>query len=672
MSALCIARVAFSSPSKPAILRRPPDCMSTTTAEAARVRALLTLVLIALSYFSLTRIGLLIFSFADSAPSFSSAFAIFCSGLVYDLAFCSFAALPLALWMLLAPRWVWNSRPHRALFHAFSFAAIYGLGFIAVAEGLFWDEFQVRFNFVAVDYLIYTQEVTENIDQSYPMAWILGGILLASFVTYALARPQLKAALAAQDSRKSRLAAFGTTCLMAGGAFFFVDQDLRGLFPDVYQRELASNGIFQFVAAFKNNEIDYTRFYATREIEQVDRDLRSAITDGAERFSNTDLLDLHRKVSNPARSKPLNLILVMVESLDAQYLARYGSPYGLTPELDRLADQSLVFDRMYATGTRTTRGLEAVTLSLPPTPGRSIVKRIGREKDMQSLGNVLNTAGYRSCFVYGGRGFFDNMNAFFGGNGYDIIDQSSASSDDVGFTTAWGMADEDLFRLTMRAADEAHDTGNPFFFHVMTTSNHRPYMYPAGRIDIPSGTGRAGAVKYTDWAIGNFIRSASKHAWFEDTMFVVIADHCGSSAGKVDLPVDRYHIPLLIYSPANIEPGSVSLLASQIDVAPTLLSLMGISYSSTFFGRNLLECDPDSGHAWIGNYQHLGMLEDGILTVLSPKQEVTQRRVESEPILAQPPDMAALLDRSIAYYQGASYVFAHHLNAWQGSLERVH
>jgi phosphoglycerol transferase MdoB-like AlkP superfamily enzyme len=155
------------------------------------------------------------------------------------------------------------------------------------------------------------------------------------------------------------------------------------------------------------------------------------------------------------------------------------------------------------------------------------------------LGNVLKERGYDVRFLYGGRGYFNNMNAFFSGNGYQVIDQSSSPDKDMVFTNAWGMSDEDPYTQAIHAADQASASKQPFFFHLMTTSNHRPYTYPEGRIEIPSGSGRSGGVKYTDWAIGDFLKRAQATPWFEDTLFVIIADHTAHSAGKTDLTVNR-------------------------------------------------------------------------------------------------------------------------------------
>ena len=394
--------------------------------------------------------------------------------------------------------------------------------------------------------------------------------------------------------------------------------------------------------------------------------LRAELSEPVARFVGSDPLDIRRAIDNPGLEQRRNLVLVTIESLSAKYLGSFGDRRGLTPNLDALRDQSLFFSNFYATGTRTDRGLEAITLSIPPTPGRSIVKRIGRESGFASLGQQLEAKGYDSVFAYGGRGYFDNMNAFFGGNGYRIVDQSSVAEDQMHFQNAWGMADEDLYAQALKIADQDHAAGKPFFLQLMTTSNHRPYTYPDGRIDIPSGRGREGAVKYTDYAIGQFLDRARDKPWFNNTVFVFVADHTAGSAGKEDLPVANYHIPLFILAPGLVVPHEVSTLSSQIDLAPTLLALLNMDSVSTFYGRNVLSDETRPGRALLGNYQHLGLFDGKDLAILSPRRGM--RRHDDALGLSHETKVDSedpLLRRDIAYYQGASHAFGQHLIAWQ-------
>ena len=350
-----------------------------------------------------------------------------------------------------------------------------------------------------------------------------------------------------------------------------------------------------------------------------------------------------------------NIVLITMESMSASYMERFGNTNRLTPVLDSLYKQGLAFDRVYATGNRTVRGLEAVTLSLPPCPGQSIIKR-PNNAGMHSTGALLRDKGYNVTYFYGGNSYFDNMETFFSGNGYDIVDQKSYKPEEITFANIWGVCDEDAYRKVIRTLNEETRSGKPFFAHVMTVSNHRPFTYPAGRIRIPNDSkSRAGGVLYSDYSLGRFFAEAARQPWFENTIFLVTADHCASSAGRTEIPLQKYHIPALILAPGLIEPGVVDGIVSQIDLMPTLLSLLNMSYDSHFFGRSIYD-KQYVNRAFIATYQDLGYLEGDVFTILSPVRRFEQYRVA--PTAENPHNLEPmeeenreLVTRAVGYYQ---------------------
>ncbi len=615
--------------------------------------------------FSLTRTVLFFTHLDEAGHQPGSLFAI---GLLYDLAFLTYAALPLGLYLLLCPPSIWRRRWHQWFLQGVFFLSLFVTLFVAVAEWLFWDEFGVRFNFIAVDYLVYSDEVLNNILESYPVAKLIGILAVIAVVLGGVARGAVARATRAQPpSRLQRLGGIAVLLMLGAISLQWVDQDSpRGQGGNAYQRELASNGPYQFFAAFRNNELNYQQFYATLPDAQIAASIRSELAEPGSTVVGQAPFDIRRNIDNPGTLRKPNIVLVTIESLSAKYLGSNGDTRNLTPNLDELRTHSLYFSNFYATGTRTDRGLEAITLSVPPTPGRSIVKRVGREGGFASLGQQLAAVGYDSVFAYGGRGYFDNMNAFFTGNGYRVVDQSSVAEANIHFKNAWGMADEDLYRQALNLADADFAASKPFLLQLMTTSNHRPYTYPDGRIDIPSGHGRDGAVKYTDYAIGQFLEQARTKPWFDNTLFVFVADHTAGSAGKEDLPIANYAIPLFIYAPKLVKTAENTQLASQIDLAPTLLGMLNLDYQSTFFGRNLFLADAPPPRVVVGNYQHLGLFDGTNLAILSPRQSVRRHEnalgasVETRTNSSDP-----LAARAIAYYQAASMAFQQRLLGWQ-------
>ncbi len=634
---------------------------------SAPLRFLLMITSLWLVIFFLTRLVLLATHLSEAGTAFAPIFGI---GVLYDLSFLLYATLPMSLYVLLCPPSLWRSRGHRWFLQGLLTVSVFVMLFTAVAEWLFWDEFGVRFNFIAVDYLVYSDEVLNNILESYPIGKLLGGLaVIAVVICIALHKPLQRIIGATLPSWRQRLLSIGVIFALSAVVLLVVDQDTpRGKGGNTYQHELASNGPYQFFASFRNNELNYDQFYGTLPNELVGQHIRQELAEANVQFIGKDPLDIRRTVKPNGSAQRNNVILVTIESFSAKYMGSNGNPGNLTPNLDQLRKESLYFNNFYATGTRTDRGLEAITLSIPPTPGRSIVKRVGRESGFASLGQQLNHVGYDSVFVYGGRGYFDNMNAFFSGNGYRIVDQSSIDEAEIHFKNAWGMADEDLYRQTLKLADENFASKKPFLLQLMTTSNHRPYTYPDGRIDIASGDGRDGAVKYTDYAIGQFLAAARKKPWFDDTIFVFVADHTAGSAGKEDLPIRNYQIPLFIYAPKFIPAREEGQLASQIDLAPTLLGLLHLNYESTFFGRNLLVPSSLPPRVLVGNYQHLGLFDGKDLAILSPRAMLRRH----DDALGASHEMTVQLDdplivRAVTYYQAASYGFTHRLLSWIGS-----
>jgi len=586
---------------------------------------------------------------------------VMATGLLFDAATLSYALIPVALYLLVMPRSVTTSRLHGWVI-TFLYTLFVGvLLFDAAAEYLFFQEFGTRFNFIAVDYLIYTREVIGNIRESYPIPWILSGIGVGAVVITILIRKRLSGAVTAtfqQHQRRTGVLLLVPPLL----AFLLVDIDRSTIRGNSYATELAGNGIYNLVVAFRTNELDFRKFYRTLPEERVLSRLRGLIAEPNNRFPDPAAHPFTRRITAVHPEKRLNLIVVVEESLSSEYLGVFGNRDRLTPTLDRLSRESLFFTNLYATGTRTVRGLEALSLSIPPLPGTSIVKRPDNG-GFNSWGEILRAKGYDTKYIYAGYGYFDNMNAFFSANGFDIVDRTSFARDEITFANVWGVCDEDLFRKTIREARKSFDAGRPFFSMVMTTSNHRPFTYPSGRIDIPSKSGRKGGVKYADYAIGRLIDEARKEPWFRDTLFVIVADHCAGSAGKTDIPIKGYEIPMIVYSPAHLTPARVDTMMSQIDVAPTVLGLLGMSYDSTFFGRDIFRNPAAPPRAFISTYQKLGYLTDRELVVLGPKKYVARYRADraTGELSPLPVDDGAILD-ALAWFQGGEYVYRNRLN----------
>ena len=517
----------------------------------------------------------------------------------------------------------------------------------AVSEWFFWSEFGVRYNFIAVDYLVYTNEVVGNIMESYPVVPLFAGVLLLTVgCTWLLFRREIRRA-GEFGTWQWKAAVSPAYLLLTLGCCLLLQFNTRfQQSANTYANELQATGAYKFYDAFMKNELSYPQFYLTLPQKEAEANVHAI-------YGSTG--DNLRHIPGNPDTLRRNIVLITIESMSASFMQHFGYPDAITPHLDSLYKMGIAFEQCFATGNRTVRGLEAVTLSLPPCPGQSIIKR-PRNDNMHSTAAVLREKGYDAYYFYGGNSYFDNMETFFGGNGYRIIDQKSYKPEEITFANIWGVCDEDAYRKVIRTLNEETRSGKPFFAHVMTVSNHRPFTYPAGRIRIPNDSkSRAGGVLYSDYSLGRFFAEAARQPWFENTIFLVTADHCASSAGRTEIPLQKYHIPALILAPGLIEPGVVDGIVSQIDLMPTLLSLLNMSYDSHFYGRSIF--DPAYvNRAFIATYQDLGYLEGDTFTILSPVRRFEQSRVvptEENPhhLEAMERKDAVQVDRAIGYYQ---------------------
>jgi phosphoglycerol transferase MdoB-like AlkP superfamily enzyme len=528
-----------------------------------------------------------------------------------------------------------------------------------ISEYFFWNEFGVKYNFIAVNYLVYTNEVIGNIMESYPVIPLFSVLfIIAGFVTYLIVKKSknyIESIPAFVEKIKLSGIYLALFTLSLFAIPFFASKESS---HNVFANELQANGIYKFYLAFMHSELDYFKFYKTLPRSKAFAQLKQQIPSISGQTT-------WRQIENEAAENHKNVVLITIESYSAEFMKMYGNEKNITPFLDSLATKSLVFTNLYAAGNRTVRGLEAVTLCFPPTAGESVVKREDN-KDKFSTGNIFKQKGYTVKFMYGGDAFFDNMQDFFKGNGYEIVDKKAFEPTEITFSNIWGVCDEDMYNKAIKIMNKESATNKPFFNHIMTVSNHRPFTYPNGKIDIPGDAkSRDGGVKYTDYAIKKFFEMAKKQPWFANTIFVILADHCASSAGKTELPVEKYRIPALIYSPGS-KPQKYTNLMSQIDIMPTLFGLLNFDYQSKFYGQDVLKPDYKP-RALIATYQDLGLIKDNVLTIISPKQKVKQFKLTLKPnqkvardfqihyeqivLKKERPD---LINETISYYQTAS------------------
>ena len=631
----------------------------------SRYRSLVVMVMTYLVLSALTRLALWGFFGIPSGVAATRLPLIMGSGLINDLVQSVYLFMPLALYLLLATPRFYASRSGRLLLMAGGFLMVYGMLYLGIAEYFFFDEFDARFNLVAVDYLIYPTEVLGTIDDAYPVLPVSAGLFALALLVFWRLWPRIAPSAEPDAPRFARRAkVFGLQVALVVLAGFFYNTDTLDFSQNRVGNELAHNGPSSFFNAFHTNNIKYPTYYRTGDKAAMLKLLREDLARGGGEFVGDQ--GVTRRFPQRAGFGKLNIVLLSEESFGAEFSGVYGDDRGLTPEFDALSKEGVLFTHAYATGTRTVRGLEAFSASTPPIPSESVVKRPGNEA-MVTWGEVLDKLGYQSSFLYGGYGAFDNMNSYFGANGYALSDRGDIENPK--FTNVWGVSDEDLFAHAIRYFDARASEGKPFYSIIMSTSNHKPFTFPEGVPGVQAkGGGRSAGVRYADYAIGEFFREAKKHDWYNNTVFIVVADHGARVYGAAQVPLFSYEIPMLMIAPGHLAPARVDTPISQIDVMPTVLGMLGLAYESPSFGQDVLHWPAGQPRSLLFNHNHnVALMQGDELAILGLRKEVGSEsyrrdagppRRKSDHFEEIAPD-ARLIDLATAYYQTAYDLYVH-------------
>ncbi len=567
------------------------------------------LYVVGLIVLSISRLGLILWQF-DRVTATGELGAILLQGVRVDLIELGLLALmPLLVAPILAHsagfRW-W-----RRLSLLWVFLALLLLVFMEAATPGFIHEYDVRPNRIFVEYLKYPHEVFGMLWQGFKLE-IFTSLLVTLITVFALQR-LLSAWQPTQTSWSNRKLWLVWPVLMVCVLF--------GIRSSLTHRP-ANPALFAITQDSMVNSLilnsSYSVFYAAYSLQheakssaiygKLPRETVFTLT-GAK---NTDIPTLTTLVPSVKRDKPLNLVILLQESLGAGFVASLGGK-PVTPNLEQLKAEGIWFTQMYATGTRSVRGIEAVVTGFQPTPADSTVKLDLSQKNFFSLASLLAKQGYLTEFIYGGESHFDNMRRFFMGNGFQhIIDQPQFKNPQ--FVASWGVSDEDLLNKTHAQLLAHHASGKPFFTLAFSSSNHAPFEFPDGRITLfeqPKATDN-NAVKYADYAIGEFIKKAKASPYWQDTVFLIVADHDIRVRGNALVPVEHFHIPALILGGA-ITPKTIDAIASQIDLPVTMLSLMGVRAQHPMTGHDLSALDADyRGRAMMQyNYNFGWMVQTG-------------------------------------------------------------
>ncbi|QWL60095.1 LTA synthase family protein [Aeromonas jandaei] len=540
--------------------------------------------------------------------------------------------------------------------------------FLEISTPSFVTEYGVRPNRLYVEYLIYPKEVLSMLWAGrkaelllavlFSSAVLTGGWWLSGRLLRDLTFP-----------RWYWRPAFALLILAIGFLGARSSLGHRALNPamvafadDPLVNALTVNSAYSLFFAIKQmgDEEDASQFYGKMTDKQIIEIVRQESGRAAHEFSS-DTLPSQTFNEASYGGKPKNLVILLQESLGAQFVGSLGG-LPLTPNIDALSKEGWAFEQLYATGTRSVRGIEAVLTGFTPTPAQAVVKLGKSQTNFFTIADLLKQRGYDTSFIYGGESHFDNMRSFFLGNGFTTIVEQKDFTNPV-FKGSWGASDEDLMTKADETFRELHKQGKPFFSLVFSSSNHDPFEFPDNRIALyeqPKQT-RNNAAKYADYAIGEFFKKARNSEYWKDTLFLVIADHDSRVSGASLVPIPRFHIPGVIVG-EGIAPKKDPRIVSQIDMAPTLLSLMGISADYPMLGKDLTRMPADwPGRAIMQYDKNFALMRGQDVVILQPERPAEGYRYDdatetltpvAQPAAMKEATLGLALWGSLAYQKG--------------------
>lgn len=608
------------------------------------VNPLLFMVFVYLVILSFSRALLTIWN-ADLLPG-DTFFNVFMQGVRVDFAsVCGLFAIPLLVLTIFSLN-PFNRVPRFIIFIINLIVAAAGAFLVMneMATPGFIMEYGVRPNHLYVQYLIYPKEVLATLWGGHKIELILSVVVtVAAFVGFF----KLSSWAFSNKYRKAKLtynvvALLLTLCIVPLGIRSTLGH--RPLNPSMVAysdnalvNSLPLNSSYSAVYALfhlDDNDVGENQIY---RVEPIDKVLAAGLSLSKhiapdvynEKCPINQVIKPFEGVYQGPDTKPgatiagegkkYNVVVILEESLGDNFVASQGG-FPMTPYLEKLKEKGWWFENLFAAGHRSIRGIEAVTAGMPPSPLNSIVKLAPPADPYATMFKVFRELGYKTSFIYGGEGHFDNMRTYFLENGMEkVIEQKDYQNPQ--FVGSWGVSDEDLFNRANEEFAHNYKSGNNFFSVVFSSSFHDPFEIPAGKVSLDGfktdEPARLLAAKYADYALGKFLEKAETEDYYKDTIFLVIADHESRVRGTGTFPIDDFTIPAVIIGP-NVKPGIFDeRVVSQIDMSATIMSLAGVDAEVPNVGQNLTYSGIRE-RALMQFNEQFGYLEGNKFAVLAP------------------------------------------------------
>ena len=466
--------------------------------------------------------------------------------------------------------------------------------FIECASFPFFAQYDLRPNYLFIEYLEYPQEVTSLLFKDYKFQFIAVFILIIATIRIYSKSKFINFEQVFKQNYISRILILAPILLVL---FLGIRSSLGHRPVNISDALYSENRVINEITKNSLHSLGYA-YYSNKKAENnISKygkiDIKEAYK-VASLAIGIDYKDekkpFYREVKSKLTSKKQkNLVIFIQESMGAQFTGFIGKQ-NFTPNLDNLAQNYLSFTNLYSNGTRSVRGLAALTSGTLPINGIEVIKRNKSQEGYFTIASLLKPYGYKSSFIYGGEARFDNMKGWYLGNGFDEVIEQKDFTNPI-FTSTWGVSDEDLVIKANEKFKSYYENNEKFVSVMFSSSNHMPFELPDGKIEFEKNipkTSVENAIKYADFAIGKFFELAKKEDYFKDTVFVVIADHNVRVYGDQIVPIDMFQIPAVIVS-SDIPHQIFTNLTSQADVLATALDLIGIDLSYPILGNSIFK-----------------------------------------------------------------------------------
>ncbi len=598
--------------------------------------------LLLLGLLSLSRLLLVTWQF-DRVASLQHALTVMLYGLRFDLiVICMLWFVP-ALLLLWLPRNKFLNSLIAGIAQIWFMLSTILILFLEMSTPAFIDQYDTRPNRIFFEYLETPVEVIKTSVSEYPWHFVAAVILLSILIRY-LAGFNRRVFYSLEPwpvLLRVVLMPVLVILLFIGARSSFdhrpANPSVAAFSNDQLVNKLGLSSVYTVLNAAYNlkNEGNSNSQYGVMDTVQMVNTIREHSFIDPATFVTDETSTWHQHLV-PEKSQKFNLVIILQESLGAGFVGKLGG-IGVTPEIDKLSEQGMWFENLYATGTRSARGIEAVVAGYPPSSSRSVLKLGLAQQNFATLASILKQSDYQTQFIYGGESHFDNMAGFFLANGFDRVTEQKDYQDPK-FVATWGVSDEDLLD---RVDDEMmKETGSAKFILAFSSSNHSPFEIPENTIEPYDSEKYTvnNAVKYADYAVGKFFERARTRPYWDNTYFLIVADHDTRVFGASLVPVNKFHIPGLILGP-DVKASVYKKVASQIDLAPTLLHYLGISSKHPMIGHDLLQLpDHFAGRALMQYGNNHAYMQGSDVIVHMPEKEPKQFSYQQGSLVEKPLD----------------------------------